>query len=110
MIRPVRTLHPFLMSQRSEPMGQLLLALAYQKHGEPDKARRLCEKARAILEQEPPAQTASLIGAGAAGAWPQLATAAGVQPVVQRRWDWTTELEVRLLRREVEAALAAQPR
>jgi hypothetical protein len=92
------------------PVGQLLLALAYQKQGESDKARRLFDKARAIMEQEPPAQTASLIGAGAAGAWPLSATAAGVQPVVQRRWDWPTEWEVRLLRREGEAALAAQPR
>jgi hypothetical protein len=85
-------------------------ALSFSEvQGQTDKAR-LFQKARALVEQEPPAQTASLIGAGAAGAWPLLATAAGVQPVVQRRWDWTTELEVRLLRREVEAALAAQPR
>jgi tetratricopeptide (TPR) repeat protein len=88
------------------PVADLLLAIAQQKHGQTAAARRTLERARFLLDAEAPArQAAALLGSGTAGPWGATAAAGQALAAAPPRWDWSTRLEVRILRREAEEAL-----
>jgi hypothetical protein len=88
------------------PVADLLLALAQHKQGQVAAARRTLERARFLLDTEAPArQAAGLLGGGTAGPW-GATVAAGQALAAPPRWDWPTRLEIRILRREAEEALA----
>jgi WD40 repeat protein/tetratricopeptide (TPR) repeat protein len=87
------------------PVAELLLALAYHKQGKTEEAKRALETARFVLERETPLRQAGLLF-GSAGGGPPTAVATAAVPPGPSRWDWPTALEVRVLRREAEAALA----
>ena len=81
---------------------ELLLALAYQKLGQADEARRWRERATAWLERgQAPVRAAVLAGAGASGPLALLPGLAGeaADPRKQQR-GWAAWLELQLLRRE----------
>ena len=87
----------------------MLLAVAWHKQGQSDKARRALDQAVFVLEREASMRQAlALFGSGARPfGCPPLATivVAGSAPAVLPRWDWPTELEIRLFRREAETLL-----
>jgi WD40 repeat protein/predicted Zn-dependent protease len=85
------------------PVAELLLAVALHQQGQRGDARQALERARFALEYEGLCQALTLFSGGAGG--PVMATAAvaayhGVGPPP---WDWPTQLEIRLFRREAEA-------
>jgi WD40 repeat protein/tetratricopeptide (TPR) repeat protein len=93
------------------PVADLLLAIAQQKQGQTAAARRTLERARFLLDPEAPArQAAGLLGGGTAGPWGVTAAAGQALAAAPPRWDWTTRLEVRILRREAEEALGEHRR
>jgi hypothetical protein len=84
----------------------LLLALAQHKQGQAAAARQTLERARFLFDTEAPArQAAGLLGGGTAGPWGATAAAGQALAATGPRWDWPTQLEVRILRREAEEAL-----
>jgi WD40 repeat protein/tetratricopeptide (TPR) repeat protein len=84
--------------QRGWPPGaNLLLAIALHKQGKPEDARRALERARFLLDAAPVRQAVGLFGSGTAGPLPAV-TMAFPPP----RWDWQTQLEIRLFRQEAE--------
>jgi WD40 repeat protein/tetratricopeptide (TPR) repeat protein len=84
------------------PVAELLLVLAYHKQGQAAEARQALERARLALSELALCRGVSLLGAGSAGPLPLLAAAAALPAPP---WDWPTQLEVRLLRKEAEALL-----
>jgi WD40 repeat protein/tetratricopeptide (TPR) repeat protein len=89
------------------PVSELLLAVAYHKQGKAEAAKRALATARFVLEGETPLGQALLVFSGGASG-PLTAAAAATVPLSPPRWDWQTRLEIRLLRREAEALLAAK--
>jgi WD40 repeat protein/tetratricopeptide (TPR) repeat protein len=86
------------------PVADLLLALALQKQGQTEAARRTLERARFLLDAEAPVrQAADLLGGGTAGPLP--ATVAAALQSARPHWDLATRLETRILRREAEEVL-----
>jgi hypothetical protein len=84
----------------------LFLALAQQRLGQTEDARRALKSARFLLDAEAPVRQAThLLGGGMAGPLSATAAAAATQPSLRPRWDALTRLEVRILRREAEEAL-----
>jgi predicted Zn-dependent protease len=82
------------------PVADLLLAIALHKQGNTEDARRSLDRARFALEREAAVRQAlRLFRAGAGG---PLTAAAAALPTPPPRWDWPTQLEVRLLRQEAE--------
>jgi Flp pilus assembly protein TadD len=89
------------------PVADLLLAIALHKQGKSEDARRALDQARFVQEREATVRQAlTLWGAGAGG--PLTAASVATLPAAVPRWDWPTQLEVRLLRQEAEAALQAK--
>jgi tetratricopeptide (TPR) repeat protein len=88
---------------------ELLLALAYQRLGRAEEARRWLNQARAWFERgQAPVRASSLAAAGASGPLPLLPSLGGEVPDPRARaLGWETWLELQLLRREVEALLKA---
>jgi hypothetical protein len=85
-------------------VADLLLALAQQKQGQTEAARRTLERARFLLDAEAPVrQAAGLLGGGTVG--PLSATVAAAQPNPRPPWDLATRLDIRILRREAEEAI-----
>jgi Flp pilus assembly protein TadD len=84
---------------------ELLLALAYQRLGQADEARRWLARATAWFDRgQRPLQAAAVAGAGTAGPWAQLPAVAVSPPDPRARTlGWETWLELTLLRREAEA-------
>jgi hypothetical protein len=88
------------------PVADLLLAIVQQRQGQAAAARQTLERARFLLDAEPPVrQAAGLLGGGTAGPWGATAAAGQALAAAPPRWDWPTRLEVRILRREAEEAL-----
>jgi Flp pilus assembly protein TadD len=93
------------------PVAELLLAIALHKQGKTDEARRALDRARFVLDWEPSVrQAVGMLGDTATGPWQVAASLAVATRKEEPRWDWTTRLEVRLLRREAEEALKADAR
>jgi WD40 repeat protein/predicted Zn-dependent protease len=89
------------------PVAGLLLAIALQRQGEPEQARRAFERARFVLEQESSVRQAlALLGGGAGGPLTGVVAVGGTRSSSPPRWDWAAQLEVRLFRREAEALLS----
>jgi tetratricopeptide (TPR) repeat protein len=90
------------------PVAELVLALAYHQQGKAEAAKRALATARFVLERETPLRQAGLLFGGASGG-PLTAVATAAVPSSPPRWDWPTQLEVRLFRREAEALIEAPP-
>jgi tetratricopeptide (TPR) repeat protein len=91
------------------PVAELLLAIALHNQGHGAEARRVLERARFVLEREAAVRQAlHLSGGEASGPLPATAALATLT-VEPPRWDWPTQQEVRLFRREAEALLAPAP-
>jgi Flp pilus assembly protein TadD len=93
-----------------QPSDELLLALAYQRLGQADEARRWLAPATAWFDRpQRPVQAAAVAGAGAAGPWPQLPAVAVPPPDPRARTlGWETWLELTLLRREAEETVGRE--
>jgi predicted Zn-dependent protease len=92
------------------PVAELLLAIALHHQGKPEEARSALERARFLLEREAAVQQALALFGGAASGPLTAATAAATATPLPPRWDWPTQLEVRLFRREAEEALKGAAR
>jgi WD40 repeat protein/Flp pilus assembly protein TadD len=90
--------------KRDQVSDELLLALAYQRLGQDEEARRWLAQATAWFDrQQRPLQAAAVAGAGAAGPWAQLPAVAAPPPDPRARTlGWEVWLELTLLRREAE--------
>jgi tetratricopeptide (TPR) repeat protein len=95
--------------QSNQVSDELLLALAYQRCGQAEEARRWLNQARAWFERgQAPVRAGSLAAAGASGPLALLPSLGGEVPDPRARaLGWETWLELQLLRREAEALLKA---
>jgi hypothetical protein len=85
---------------------ELLLAIAQHRQGQRAEARRTLERARFVLDGEQTLRgVVGLAGNAATGPWQAAATAVTAAGQESPRWDWTTQLEVRVLRREAETLI-----
>jgi WD40 repeat protein/serine/threonine protein kinase len=100
------------LREGSEPYEELLVALACQKLGRPEAARRWLARAGAWMDRYGgPARALGGVGAGPAGALPALAAAAADRPDPLAAADegrLQRRLEMEILRAEVETALAGR--
>jgi Flp pilus assembly protein TadD len=104
----IARLRQALQRRKSDQVSdELLLALAYQRLGQADEARRWLAQATAWFDRpQRPLQAAAVAGAGAAGPWAQLpAVAAGPPDPRARALGWEAWLELTLLRREAEETI-----
>jgi WD40 repeat protein len=99
-----------LRDQQQQVLDELLLALACQKLGRPDEARRWLDKAQTWMDRyRAPARALGTLGAGPAGPLPAMAALVADRPdprAAGSDYDLQNWLEMEVLRAEAEAALA----